>query len=77
MTEKTVKSSHNSFQSRRSLRAATLVLVLLLALLAGEEGRRWAPRPGSYELALVDNYGTMHDAVSFVVRGNVTEKDVH
>jgi penicillin-binding protein 1C len=35
----------------------------------GEYGRRWAPIPGRHDLALVDNSGTTHDAVSFVVRG--------
>ncbi|MBJ6723451.1 penicillin-binding protein 1C [Geomesophilobacter sediminis] len=35
----------------------------------GEEGRRWAPRVGRYELALVDNGGKVQDAVSFEVRG--------
>jgi penicillin-binding protein 1C len=35
----------------------------------GDGGRRWAPRPGRYELALRDNSGKMHDAVVFEVRG--------
>jgi len=38
-------------------------------LAPGEEGRRWAPRPGRYELALFDNEGKMRDNVSFEVRG--------
>jgi penicillin-binding protein 1C len=36
---------------------------------SGYEGRRWAPRPGRYHLALVDPAGKTQDAVSFVVRG--------
>ncbi|HEY6874037.1 MAG TPA: penicillin-binding protein 1C [Geobacteraceae bacterium] len=36
---------------------------------AGEEGRRWAPRPGRYKLALTDDTGKTLDAVSFEVRG--------
>ena len=35
----------------------------------GDGGRRWAPRPGSYELALGDRSGTTHDAIVFEVRG--------
>ena len=35
---------------------------------AGDEGRRWAPRPGRYRLALMDNDGSVLDAVSFQVR---------
>jgi penicillin-binding protein 1C len=35
----------------------------------GEEGRRWTPRPGRYELALFDRDGKMRDTVSFEVRG--------
>ena len=35
---------------------------------AGEEGRRWTPLPGRYELALVDASGKTQDTVSFVVR---------
>ena len=42
---------------------------------AGEEGRRWAPLPGRYDLALVDLTGKTHDAVSFVVRGNTPVHD--
>lgn len=38
-------------------------------LAAGEQGRRWAPRPGRYELVLADDSGTTLDAVSFEVRG--------
>jgi penicillin-binding protein 1C len=41
----------------------------------GEEGRRWAPRPGRYELAIVDTSGKTHDAVSFEVRGNAPAND--
>lgn len=36
----------------------------------GEEGRRWAPRPGKHELSLVDMSGKSYDTVSFEVRGN-------
>jgi len=36
---------------------------------SGYEGRRWAPQPGKYHLALVDQAGKTQDAVSFVVRG--------
>ncbi len=36
----------------------------------GEEGRRWQPRPGRYELALTDASGRTEDAVFFEVRGN-------
>jgi len=39
-------------------------------LQSGEEGRRWAPRAGKYELCLTDNSGNRHDVVSFEVRGN-------
>jgi len=35
----------------------------------GDEGRRWSPRPGRYELVLIDNSGKTHDKVSFEVRG--------
>ena len=35
----------------------------------GEEGRRWIPRPGRYELTLADAGGKVLDRVSFVVRG--------
>lgn len=35
----------------------------------GDGGRRWAPRPGRYELALRDSSGTTHDAIVFEVRG--------
>jgi penicillin-binding protein 1C len=35
----------------------------------GEEGRRWAPRPGRYELELFDTAGRRQDTVSFEVRG--------
>jgi penicillin-binding protein 1C len=35
---------------------------------AGDEGRRWAPRPGRYRLALVDGDGSILDTVSFQVR---------
>jgi penicillin-binding protein 1C len=35
---------------------------------AGEEGRRWALRPGNHKLALVDPAGKLHDAVTFEVR---------
>lgn len=35
----------------------------------GEEGRRWIPRPGRYELQLCDSEGKMRDSVSFEVRG--------
>ena len=34
----------------------------------GDAGRRWAPRPGRYELILTDTAGTRHDSVSFEVR---------
>ena len=37
----------------------------------GDEGRRWAPRPGRYDLALTDITGKTQDTVSFEVRGNV------
>jgi len=37
----------------------------------GEQGRRWAPRPGKYDLALADNAGKVQDTVSFEVRGDV------
>ncbi|MBK5274892.1 MAG: penicillin-binding protein 1C [Desulfuromonadales bacterium] len=36
----------------------------------GEYGRRWAPLPGRYDLALIDSSGTIQDSVSFVVRGD-------
>ena len=36
----------------------------------GEEGRRWSPGPGSYELALVDLSGKIYDRIFFKVRGN-------
>ncbi len=36
----------------------------------GEEGRRWAPRPGRHVLALVDATGNVRDQISFAVRGN-------
>jgi penicillin-binding protein 1C len=36
---------------------------------AGEEGRRWVPRPGRYELALIDGSAKRLDSVSFTVRG--------
>jgi penicillin-binding protein 1C len=36
----------------------------------GEQGRRWTPRPGRYELALIDGAGKRQDAVSFTVRGD-------
>jgi penicillin-binding protein 1C len=42
----------------------------------GDEGRRWAPRPGRYDLALTDNSGKTHDKVSFEVRGIDPAKDV-
>ena len=35
----------------------------------GDGGRRWAPRPGRYELALRDSSGTTHDVIAFEVRG--------
>jgi penicillin-binding protein 1C len=35
---------------------------------AGDEGRRWAPRPGRYRLALIDDGGSILDTVSFQVR---------
>lgn len=35
----------------------------------GEEGRRWAPRPGKYDLVLTDNSGKTRDKISFEVRG--------
>jgi penicillin-binding protein 1C len=35
----------------------------------GEEGRRWAPRPGRHELELCDSEGKMLDRVTFEVRG--------
>jgi penicillin-binding protein 1C len=35
---------------------------------AGDEGRRWAPRPGRYRLALIDDGGRILDTVSFQVR---------
>ncbi|WP_054696467.1 hypothetical protein [Geotalea toluenoxydans] len=38
-------------------------------LSAGEEGRRWKPAAGRYELVLTDERGTRHDRVSFQVRG--------
>jgi penicillin-binding protein 1C len=38
---------------------------------SGEEGRRWAPRPGRHDLALVDGAGKSQDTVSFEVRGSV------
>jgi penicillin-binding protein 1C len=34
----------------------------------GDEGRRWAPRPGRYRLALIDDGGSTLDTVSFQVR---------
>jgi penicillin-binding protein 1C len=37
-------------------------------LAEGDEGRRWAPRPGRYRLALIDDDGRTLDAVSFQVR---------
>jgi len=40
----------------------------------GEEGRRWAPRPGRYDLVLTDPAGKAHDSVSFEVRGSVPEQ---
>jgi len=43
----------------------------------GEEGRRWAPRPGRYDLALIDLSGTTQDAVSFVVRGTPSVPDAY
>jgi penicillin-binding protein 1C len=39
------------------------------SLPAGEEGRRWKPKPGRYGLVLADDSGEMHDKVSFEVRG--------
>ena len=39
----------------------------------GEEGRRWAPRPGRYDLALIDISGKTHDTVVFEVRGTYPE----
>ncbi len=36
----------------------------------GEDGRRWVPRPGRYDLALIDISGKTHDTVSFEVRGS-------
>lgn len=42
----------------------------------GEEGRRWAPLSGRYELALIDISGKTQDTVSFEVRGNATANDV-
>jgi penicillin-binding protein 1C len=42
----------------------------------GDEGRRWAPRPGRYDLALTDNSGKTHDKVSFEVRGIDPANDV-
>lgn len=41
----------------------------------GEEGRRWAPRPGRYVLALIDLSGTTRDTVSFEVRGSVAAQE--
>ena len=38
---------------------------------AGDEGRRWAPRPGRHDLALVDGAGKSQDTVSFEVRGSL------
>lgn len=43
----------------------------------GEEGRRWAPRPGQYELSLTDLSGKIHDKISFEVRGNTPANDIH
>ena len=40
------------------------------SLPAGDAGRRWAPRPGRYELALTDKGGTTGDTVIFEVRGS-------
>jgi penicillin-binding protein 1C len=37
----------------------------------GEAGRRWAPRPGRYELSLTDSGGHQQDRVTFEVRGTV------
>jgi penicillin-binding protein 1C len=42
----------------------------------GDEGRRWAPRPGRYDLVLTDNTGKMHDKISFEVRGINSPNDV-
>lgn len=43
----------------------------------GEEGRRWAPRSGKYDLALTDLSGKAHDKVSFEVRGSAPANDQH
>lgn len=42
----------------------------------GEEGRRWAPSPGKYELSLIDHSGKSHDKISFEVRGNTIANDL-
>ena len=42
----------------------------------GEEGRRWLPLPGRYNLALIDISGKTHDAVSFEVRGDAPANNV-
>jgi penicillin-binding protein 1C len=39
-------------------------------LATGDDGRRWAPRPGRYVLALTDGTGITLDTVSFEVRGD-------
>jgi penicillin-binding protein 1C len=42
----------------------------------GDVGRRWAPRPGRYDLVLADNSGKMLDKVTFEVRGIDPANDV-
>jgi penicillin-binding protein 1C len=41
-------------------------------LATGEEGRRWAPRPGRHRLDLLDREGRELDTVTFTVRGDVS-----
>ena len=44
---------------------------------SGEEGRRWSPLPGRYELSLTDISGKTHDKVSFEVRGHAPANFLH